>query len=164
MPDNPNFLRTLFEGYEPNIDIVAVHGLNPKNNEDRAGSTWSSGDKLWLRDFLPNQLPRARVLLFGYNSNVAIQSSSAGVREHAYNLLAGLWLERRVGKLSLEIYRTNLLSTTNMKAYVIDKYRTTKIDRLYSLLTVWVVLWLRKPSYKPDSERTTPPSAPRHLA
>lgn len=39
MLDNPNFLRTLFAGYEPNIDIVAVHGLNPKNKEDRAGST-----------------------------------------------------------------------------------------------------------------------------
>ncbi|KAI9924003.1 hypothetical protein MW887_007461 [Aspergillus wentii] len=90
-----NFLRILIPGQEPNIDIVAVHGLNPKNKDYHAERTWMSGEKLWLRDFLPHQLPRARILLFGYNSNVGIQSSSAGVREQAQNLLNRLRLERQ---------------------------------------------------------------------
>jgi len=42
---------------------------------------------LWLRDFLPEKLPNARILLFGYNANVAFETSTAGVREQAMNLL-----------------------------------------------------------------------------
>jgi hypothetical protein len=78
------------------LSIVAVHGLNPTNETFHAEDTWKSGDKLWLRDFLPELLPRARVLLFGYNSNVAFASSTAGVREQAENLLNRLWLKRKV--------------------------------------------------------------------
>lgn len=50
---------------------------------------------MWLEDFLPNKLPRARTMLFGYKSNVSIESSSAGVREQAQNLLIQLGLERK---------------------------------------------------------------------
>ncbi|RDW59348.1 uncharacterized protein DSM5745_11043 [Aspergillus mulundensis] len=75
--------------------IIAIHGLNPKNKERHAERTWELNGKMWLRDFLPNQLPQARVMLFGYNSNVSIQSSAAGVREQAQNLLSRLWLERQ---------------------------------------------------------------------
>ncbi|KAL4986457.1 hypothetical protein BDW68DRAFT_178771 [Aspergillus falconensis] len=89
------FLRTLVPGKSPKIDIVAIHGLNPKNKERHAERTWESDGKIWLRDFLPNQLPQARIMLFGYNSNVSIQSSSAGIREQAQNLLSRLWLERK---------------------------------------------------------------------
>lgn len=76
--------------------IVAVHGLNPTNTELHAELTWTAGGKLWLRDFLPEQLPNARVLLFGYNSNVAFGTSTAGVREQAENLLNRLKAKRRV--------------------------------------------------------------------
>ncbi|KAL6236379.1 hypothetical protein BDW75DRAFT_239330 [Aspergillus navahoensis] len=89
------FLRTLVPGKSPKIDIVAIHGLNPKNKERHAERTWESDGKIWLRDFIPNELPQARIMLFGYNSNVSIQSSSAGVREQAQNLLSRLWLERQ---------------------------------------------------------------------
>ncbi|GKZ47865.1 hypothetical protein AbraIFM66951_011440 [Aspergillus brasiliensis] len=74
--------------------IVAVHGLNPKSKKNHAEKTWESNGKLWLRDFLPKQLPRARIFLFSYNSKVAIQSSAAGVREQAHVLLDRLRLER----------------------------------------------------------------------
>lgn len=76
--------------------IVAVHGLNPKNKANHAETTWESGGKIWLRDFLPKKLPHSRIFLYGYNSNVGIQSSAAGVREQAQNLLNRLWLERQV--------------------------------------------------------------------
>ncbi|KAL4921119.1 hypothetical protein BDW62DRAFT_198138 [Aspergillus aurantiobrunneus] len=82
--------------YHPRTCIVAIHGLNPKNKERHAERTWeSSNGKIWLRDFLPNQIPQARIFLFGYNSSVSIRSSSAGVREQAQNLLSRLWLERK---------------------------------------------------------------------
>ncbi|OJZ87092.1 hypothetical protein ASPFODRAFT_205968 [Aspergillus luchuensis CBS 106.47] len=88
------YLRILSAGADPNIDIVAVHGLNPKSKKNHAEKTWESNGKLWLRDFLPQQLPRARIFLFSYNSKVAIQSSAAGVREQAHVLLDRLRLER----------------------------------------------------------------------
>lgn len=42
---------------------------------------------MWLKDFLPLKIPGARVLLYGYNSNVAIDTTLASVSEHADNLL-----------------------------------------------------------------------------
>ncbi|RMJ26426.1 hypothetical protein PHISP_02698 [Aspergillus sp. HF37] len=91
-----SFLHTLIPGDDPNIDIIAIHGLNPKNKSRVAERSWEADDKLWLRDFLPRRLPRARILLFGYNSRVGKQSSAAGVREQAQTLLNKIWLERQV--------------------------------------------------------------------
>lgn len=80
--------------------IIAIHGLNPTNKEFHARQTWTSNEskKLWLSDseFLPKSFPRARIMLFGYNSNVAFQTSKAGVREQAGNLLNRVNIERRV--------------------------------------------------------------------
>lgn len=75
--------------------MVAVHGLNPLNKTSHAEATWTVGDKLWLRDFLPEQAPRTRVLIFGYNANVAFNLSTAGVPEQAENLLNQL-AEKRI--------------------------------------------------------------------
>ncbi|KAI1735199.1 hypothetical protein F4680DRAFT_453107 [Xylaria scruposa] len=80
-------LTTIVKPVEADVDIVAIHGLNPVNLEGQASSTWTAGDKLWLQDFLPEKAPRIRVLLFGYNSNVAFSTATAGVREVAENLL-----------------------------------------------------------------------------
>ena len=66
---------------------MAVHGLNPLDKQRHAEATWTAGDKLWLRDFLPARVRGARIFLFGYNSNVAFQTASSGVREQAENLL-----------------------------------------------------------------------------
>jgi hypothetical protein len=82
------------------IDIVAVHGLNPFKNTSNAISTWTSDNgKMWLQDegFLPTQIPNARIIVFGYNSNVAFTSSNAGLAEQAKNLLLLLRLRRVVG-------------------------------------------------------------------
>ncbi|RDW58022.1 hypothetical protein BP6252_13433 [Coleophoma cylindrospora] len=93
-----DFLRVIANPKDANIDIVAVHGLNPTNSESHAEQTWTShgSGKLWLRDFLPQQpaLAKARVLLFGYNANVAFNTSTAGVSEQASNLLNRLDLKR----------------------------------------------------------------------
>ncbi|KAL8403380.1 hypothetical protein RB594_008580 [Gaeumannomyces avenae] len=90
-----NFLKVLVDPSEPNVDIVAVHGLNPLNKTSHAEATWTVGDKLWLRDFLPERVPRARVLIFGYNANVVFNLATAGVGEQAENLLNQL-AERRM--------------------------------------------------------------------
>jgi hypothetical protein len=71
-----------------------VHGLNPRNTEHHAEAAWTSQGKLWLKDFLPKSLPHARVLLFGYNANIAFETAAAGVREQAVNLLNHIASER----------------------------------------------------------------------
>lgn len=58
-------------------DIIAITGL-----AGHAFGSWAaSPHEMWIRDFLPNDLPRARVLLYGYDSNLAGNQSK--------NILAG---------------------------------------------------------------------------
>jgi hypothetical protein len=58
--------------------------------------TWTAHNQnMRLKDFLPKKLPTARILLFGYNANVAFETSTAGVREQAENLLNRLKGKRR---------------------------------------------------------------------
>ncbi|KAI1149277.1 hypothetical protein F4825DRAFT_464274 [Nemania diffusa] len=92
---NQSFLRTFVGPEDADIDVVAVHGLNPKNTLEHAEATWMAGDKLWLRDFFPHISPKARIMLFGYNANVAFETSAAGIREQAENLLNWLKIERK---------------------------------------------------------------------
>ena len=75
------------------IDIVAVHGLmgNPYTTWVKAKDP---NGKPWISDFLPSQLPRARVFSYGYDSQVVRSSSVAGIPEFAENLLAWLKLRR----------------------------------------------------------------------
>ncbi|KAI9828117.1 MAG: hypothetical protein M1832_003644 [Thelocarpon impressellum] len=91
-----NFLRVLVDPADANVDIVAVHGLNPKGFELHAEDTWTKEGKLWLKDFLPARLPRARILLYGYNASVAFGSSAAGVKEQAETLLETLHSNREL--------------------------------------------------------------------
>ena len=89
----------LFEIYAPadgrriDIDIVAVHGLM-----GHPYTTWTRGKdpngKAWISDFLPSQLPHARVFSYGYDSNFVHSSSIARIPEFAMNLLAWLKLRR----------------------------------------------------------------------
>ena len=75
------------------IDIVAIHGLmgNPY-------TTWTKGrdpnGTPWISQFLPSQVPHARILSYGYDSNIVRSSSVAGIPEFAMNLLAWLKLKR----------------------------------------------------------------------
>lgn len=68
------FSHTDLSGSAPSI--VAVHGLNPRNKklQDHAWDTWRKPaglqGRLWLRDYLPNDLPDARIFLYEYDSAV----------------------------------------------------------------------------------------------
>lgn len=75
--------------------IVAVHGLNGHSFQ-----TWTStGSKprMWLRDFLPRRIPRARIMTYGYNSNVNDKACTTTIHEFAGRLLVDLSALRRHG-------------------------------------------------------------------
>ena len=77
-----------FQNWSLFSSLVAVHGLNPLNNLDHGENTWRAliSKKSWLRDFLPQDIPSARIFLFGYNSNVAFSSGNEGVYDQANTL------------------------------------------------------------------------------
>ena len=87
--------------------LIAVHGLRIpisfrpwKDAQSFGVKTWIAGDsgkeKLWVKDFLPHDIQGLRVLLFGYNSNVGWDVSTAEVSSAADDLLLKLKNSRAV--------------------------------------------------------------------
>ena len=78
--------------------IVAIHGLNPRNDKDHAFNTWRSpktaSGKLWLRDYLPQTTPNARMLIYEYNSNPVFATSKERFVHQANDLLERLRIAR----------------------------------------------------------------------
>ncbi|KAK5054617.1 hypothetical protein LTR84_001508 [Exophiala bonariae] len=83
----------------PAVDIVAVHGLNGD-----AVNTWThpKSKAFWLRDFLPNKVPDARILTFGYNAAAAFGHSTAEIIDHAKSLLISLIDKREESEALLQ--------------------------------------------------------------
>jgi ankyrin repeat protein len=78
------------EDAHADVDIIAIHGLGGD-----AFETWTdAGYKLWLRDFVPNFLPKARIMTFGYDSKWAFSRSVAGIDDFALDLLNRLRSKR----------------------------------------------------------------------
>ncbi|KAK3900045.1 Alpha/Beta hydrolase protein [Staphylotrichum tortipilum] len=74
----------------PDLDVVAVHGLNGD-----CFRTWiheePTGEKtMWLKELLLPNLPRTRAMTFGYNASVVGNTSVMGIRENARSLLTFL--------------------------------------------------------------------------
>lgn len=75
-----------------NVDIVAVHGLGGD-----AYRTWTHDNgKIWLRDFLPTDIPEARVFTYGYNSTLLFSRETGRLREYARALLEVIRSERKL--------------------------------------------------------------------
>lgn len=72
------------------IDIVAVHGL-----QGDAFKTWEhENGSNWLKDFLPADVPLARIMTFGYESSVAFSKSVAKIEDKSLQLLNNLGAKR----------------------------------------------------------------------
>ena len=71
--------------------IVAVHGLGGHPYD-----TWTeeTSGKMWLRDFLPSQVPYTRIMSYGYDSLVAFSMSELELGDVAADLLNRLDGER----------------------------------------------------------------------
>lgn len=81
------------ERYE--VDIVAIHGLN-----GTAYGTWTcertderrqeKPSTFWLKDFLPQSIPGARIFTYGYPAQVLFSTSRATIYDYAQHLLYAL--------------------------------------------------------------------------
>ena len=82
----------LHEPEDAEVDIVAITGLG-----GHALGSFRSGNgrSVWLRDFGPRDVPRARWITYGYDSAVAASDNTQGVRELAHTFLDGLATFRR---------------------------------------------------------------------
>ncbi|KAK4443118.1 ankyrin repeat protein [Podospora aff. communis PSN243] len=70
------------------FDIIAIHGLGGHTLE-----TWKAGRKVWLRDMLPlhPSLAKARVLSFGYDSELTFLEAKLNTLDTAKQLLESIW-------------------------------------------------------------------------
>jgi triacylglycerol esterase/lipase EstA (alpha/beta hydrolase family) len=75
-------------------------------------------------------LPNARILLFGYNSNVAFETSIAGVREQASNLLNRLASKREDAEERPIIFVAHSLGGIVVKRALVE----AKLDDTYEAI------------------------------
>jgi hypothetical protein len=48
--------------------VVAIHGLN--GHPYGSWMSKSTSPKMWLKDFLPEDAPNCRIIIYGYKSNI----------------------------------------------------------------------------------------------
>ncbi|KAF8240995.1 hypothetical protein L208DRAFT_1087908, partial [Tricholoma matsutake] len=57
-------INVLVSGVDPIVDIVAIHGL-----DGHPMKSWTAAnDMLWLHDLLPEKIPHACILTYGYDA------------------------------------------------------------------------------------------------
>lgn len=74
-----------------------MHGLNPRGSSKHPYETWThQNGSFWPTDFLAEDLPFARIFIYGYNSDVSQPEymSVGRIKNHADTLLNLLDLER----------------------------------------------------------------------
>ena len=75
------------------VDIIALTGL-----AGHAFGSWAAPPYMWLRDFLPEDLPRARILLYGYDTNLAGSQSKHILTDLSSNFTAKLHTMRGLSR------------------------------------------------------------------
>ncbi|KAH8911297.1 hypothetical protein BR93DRAFT_965102 [Coniochaeta sp. PMI_546] len=90
------------DSIEPEVDIVAVHGLN-----GGALSTWTTeSGSCWLNDpqFLPKHVKNARILVWGFNADFTSLTGGRPTKDrihhHAHTLVANLAADRRLSGMA----------------------------------------------------------------
>ncbi|KAK1506349.1 hypothetical protein CTAM01_03684 [Colletotrichum tamarilloi] len=61
------------------LSVIAYPKAPTKPNVD--SEAWTSGGKMWLKDFLPSKMPQARIMMYGYDAIPAFRKSREGIQE-----------------------------------------------------------------------------------
>ncbi|PVF91851.1 hypothetical protein CPB86DRAFT_802509 [Serendipita vermifera] len=85
--------KELSPGQNPVVDIVAIHGLDGH----RERSWTAANGNMWLQDWLPDDIPNARILTYGYDAdtNSVTYMPAQNIFCLAENFVHDLILERR---------------------------------------------------------------------
>ena len=100
--------------------IVAIHGLDGQREK-----AWTAdNEKMWLRDFLPLDIPNARILTYGYNADTHSSElvSAENISQHADIFLRALERERKHAK---RVCTNNLIVTPPDSASATDHLHRT---------------------------------------
>lgn len=127
------YLEPVVNPNRPDIDIVFVHGLNPRGIESHSRQTWTDdGGTFWPESLLPQEVPTARILLFAYNSSILSNASSAHVASHARTLCDRLINRRREAQ---EVHRPLLFIAHSLGGLLVKQALVeARIDPLYRCL------------------------------
>ncbi len=148
------------ENSKSKYSICAVHGLN-----GNAFDTWvaesNNRTTMWLRDLLPTSMPfdKARIMTFGYSSQLSDRRNLSGINEWSHHLLEclsnvrlseevnylGRWLKRRKltmglqGEKSANLVCLSLLRWTRSSSGVCFLPMTTLAKRVL-LLRYYIII------------------------
>ena len=78
--------------------IIAVHGLDG----DRERTWTAENGKLWLKDFLPADVPRARILTYGFDARTHVVSGTLSLQtlsDHSEEFLRDLCTFREISNV-----------------------------------------------------------------
>ncbi|OIW33004.1 hypothetical protein CONLIGDRAFT_570241, partial [Coniochaeta ligniaria NRRL 30616] len=108
--------------------IVFVHGLNGGRL-----STWTMNGVLWPQSLLLPKIPNARILTFGYNADLTMNTSTYGMRDHATKLLSSLRDKREEPD---ELHRPIIFVCHSMGGLIVKQaLLTASIDQQYLLIS-----------------------------
>ena len=80
-------ITPLYEGGESSVDLIAVPGLG---SHALGSFRLSEGIEVWLRDFLPKDIPIIRVLLYGYDTTLVGSDSKSSISDLGKALLESI--------------------------------------------------------------------------
>ena len=95
------------------FSIVAVHGL-----DGHLEKSWTADNgTLWLRDLLPEKIPHARILTYGYDAYTRgrDQLAKESLHDLAKDLVSSLATERKISKVSRDPSETTILIVSQIE-------------------------------------------------
>ncbi|KAI0542077.1 hypothetical protein GGR58DRAFT_453892 [Xylaria digitata] len=118
------------------IDIIAVHGLNPRSKADseHAWDTWrtpaGSAGRLWLRDDLSRHLPYSRIFLYQYNSTAVYGKDRSTFVDKANAFLESVRLKRKGREQKPLLLLGHSLGGLLIKQALINAFNNEKYEQV----------------------------------
>ncbi|KAH7129102.1 hypothetical protein EDB81DRAFT_808724 [Dactylonectria macrodidyma] len=150
------------------IDIVAVHGLNPrsKNATDHAWDTWRTPPgptgRLWLRDDLPQHVLGSRIFLYQYNATVIYGQDRDTFVGKASELLEALRVEREDVESRPIIFLGHSMGGILIKQALINAHENPKYSSIKVATTG--IAFFATPHHGADKKRVGLGSAAAKIA
>lgn len=100
----PSAMRSSLQNISLLQRLIRRQSQEARDKDDSTGTVNSNPDKstiFWPKDLLADDLPNARLLTFGYSSDVLTTfraASKNNITQHAQNLVGDVLGERHVGK------------------------------------------------------------------